>query len=62
MNVTELAPGLWRWTAPHPDWSPSEPWDQAVSSYALDEGERLLLFDPIAPPSEIDGSPPTGRP
>jgi glyoxylase-like metal-dependent hydrolase (beta-lactamase superfamily II) len=25
-----------------------------VSSYAIDDGERLLLFDPIAPPSEID--------
>jgi hypothetical protein len=52
--VRELRPGLWHWTAPHPDWSPSEPWEQAVSSYALDDGERLLLFDPIAPSSEID--------
>jgi glyoxylase-like metal-dependent hydrolase (beta-lactamase superfamily II) len=25
-----------------------------VSSYAIDDGERLLLFDPLAPPSEID--------
>jgi glyoxylase-like metal-dependent hydrolase (beta-lactamase superfamily II) len=24
-----------------------------VSSYAIDDGERLLLFDPITPPSEI---------
>jgi glyoxylase-like metal-dependent hydrolase (beta-lactamase superfamily II) len=24
-----------------------------VSSYAIDDGDRLLLFDPIAPPSEI---------
>jgi hypothetical protein len=24
-----------------------------VSSYAIDDGSRLLLFDPIAPPSEI---------
>jgi hypothetical protein len=24
-----------------------------VSSYAVDDGNRLLLFDPIAPPSEI---------
>jgi hypothetical protein len=24
-----------------------------VSSYAVDAGDRLLLFDPIAPPSEI---------
>jgi glyoxylase-like metal-dependent hydrolase (beta-lactamase superfamily II) len=32
---------------------PSEPWDKNVSSYAIDDGERLLLFDPIAPPTEL---------
>jgi len=52
--VLELGPGLWHWKAPHPDWRATEPWDQNVSSYAFDDGERLLLFDPIAPPSEID--------
>jgi glyoxylase-like metal-dependent hydrolase (beta-lactamase superfamily II) len=52
--VDELAPGLWHWTAPHPDWRESEPWDRNVSSYAIDDGERLLLFDPIAPPSELE--------
>jgi glyoxylase-like metal-dependent hydrolase (beta-lactamase superfamily II) len=53
--VLELAPGLWHWKAPHPQWRPTEPWDQNVSSYAVDDGERLLLFDPIAPPGEIEG-------
>jgi hypothetical protein len=52
--VRELRPGLWHWQAPHPDWRPTEPWDPNVSSYAIDYGERMLLFDPIAPPSEID--------
>jgi glyoxylase-like metal-dependent hydrolase (beta-lactamase superfamily II) len=52
--VRELKPGVWHWQAPHPDWRPSEPWDQNVSSYAIDDGERLLLFDPIAPPNEIE--------
>ena len=51
--MRELAPRLWHWQAPHPDWRETEPWDQNVSSYAVDDGERLLLFDPIAPPSEI---------
>jgi glyoxylase-like metal-dependent hydrolase (beta-lactamase superfamily II) len=51
--MRELRSGLWHWQAPHPDWEPSEPWDQNVSSYAIDDGERLLLFDPIAPPAEI---------
>jgi hypothetical protein len=22
VKLQELAPGLWRWTAPHPDWQP----------------------------------------
>ena len=52
--MRELHPGLWHWTAPHPDWRSSEPWDQNVSSYAIDDGERLLSFDPIAPPSELE--------
>jgi glyoxylase-like metal-dependent hydrolase (beta-lactamase superfamily II) len=52
--VQELQAGLWHWQAPHAGWSPDEPWDQNVSSYAIDDGDRLLLFDPIAPPSEIE--------
>ena len=52
--MRELRPGLWHWQALHPEWEESEPWDQSVSSYALDDGERLLLFDPIAPPAELE--------
>ena len=50
--VQEIAPGLWHWQAPHPEWDDSV-WPQLVSSYAIDDGERLLLFDPIAPPDEL---------
>jgi glyoxylase-like metal-dependent hydrolase (beta-lactamase superfamily II) len=52
--VRELAPGLWHWTATHPGWEDGEPWDPNVSSYAIDDGERLLLFDPLGVPSEIE--------
>jgi glyoxylase-like metal-dependent hydrolase (beta-lactamase superfamily II) len=51
--VNELAPGLWHWQGTHPQWRDSEPWDPNVSSYAVDDGERLLVFDPIAPPEEL---------
>jgi glyoxylase-like metal-dependent hydrolase (beta-lactamase superfamily II) len=51
--VRELQTGLWHWEAPHPDWKPGADWDQMVSSYAVDDGDRLLLFDPLAPPTEI---------
>jgi glyoxylase-like metal-dependent hydrolase (beta-lactamase superfamily II) len=52
--VLELRPGLWHWQARHPDWDPGEPWDPNVSSYAIDDGDRLLLFDPQGVPSEIE--------
>jgi glyoxylase-like metal-dependent hydrolase (beta-lactamase superfamily II) len=52
--MRELRPGLWHWEAPHPQWEPTEPWGPEVSSYAIDDGERLLFFDPIAPPSELE--------
>ena len=49
----ELRSGLWHWEAPHPEWRPTEPWSENVSSYAIDDGERLLLFDPLAVPGEL---------
>jgi glyoxylase-like metal-dependent hydrolase (beta-lactamase superfamily II) len=52
--VRELGPGLWHWEAPHPDWEPTEPWSENVSSYAIDDGQRLLLFDPLGVPGEIE--------
>ena len=52
--MRELAPGLWHWQAPHPQWRESEPWDPNVSSYAIDDGERLLLFDPLGVPGELE--------
>jgi glyoxylase-like metal-dependent hydrolase (beta-lactamase superfamily II) len=52
--VRELRRGLWHWEAPHPEWRPSEPWSESVSSYAIDDGERLLLLDPLAVPAEIE--------
>ena len=45
--------GLWHWQAPHPDWMTGEGWGPEVSSYAIDDGVRLLLVDPLAVPSEI---------
>jgi len=51
--MRELRPGLWHWQAPHPDWAADEAWPEEVSSYALDDGERLLLFDPLATPEEL---------
>ena len=51
--MRELQPGLWHWQAPHPEWTHDQWWPQDVSSYAFDDGTRLLLFDPLAVPEEI---------
>jgi glyoxylase-like metal-dependent hydrolase (beta-lactamase superfamily II) len=45
--MREVRPGVWHWEAMHPEWK------QVVSSYAIDDGERLLLFDPLDPPAEL---------
>jgi glyoxylase-like metal-dependent hydrolase (beta-lactamase superfamily II) len=56
--VRELAPGLWWWEAVHPEWTEEDAatadWGPEVSSYAIDDGERLLLIDPTTPPSPVD--------
>jgi glyoxylase-like metal-dependent hydrolase (beta-lactamase superfamily II) len=52
-GMRELRAGLWHWQAPHPDWTPGARWPQEVSSYAIDDGERLLFFDPLAVPEEL---------
>jgi glyoxylase-like metal-dependent hydrolase (beta-lactamase superfamily II) len=60
--MEELRPGLWTWTAPHPSWTPdADGWEQEVRSYAYDEGESLVLFDPLAPPAELTDAA-SGRP
>jgi glyoxylase-like metal-dependent hydrolase (beta-lactamase superfamily II) len=51
--MRELRPGLWHWEAPHPEWTPDEHWPEVVSSYAVDDGEQLVLFDPVALPREL---------
>lgn len=52
-SPSEIRPGLWHWQAPHPEWRPGEPWDPHVSSYAVDTGGNLLLFDPQGVPSDL---------
>jgi glyoxylase-like metal-dependent hydrolase (beta-lactamase superfamily II) len=52
--MRELSRGLWHWKASHPEWEPSAPWDQNVSSYAVDDGRRLLFFDPLGVPPELE--------
>ena len=51
--MLETRPGVYFWQARHPEWVPDDGWDELVSSYALDDGERLVVIDPLAPPPEL---------
>ena len=46
IEVRDIAPGLWLWRQPHPDWEEGGDWDPLVSSFAA----GTTLLDPLAPP------------
>jgi glyoxylase-like metal-dependent hydrolase (beta-lactamase superfamily II) len=52
--VREVRTGVWHWETRHPEWNERQWWGPLVSSYAIDDGSRLVLFDPLAPPPEIE--------
>ncbi|MBA2360255.1 MAG: MBL fold metallo-hydrolase [Actinobacteria bacterium] len=60
MDVHEIAPRLWHWTSPHPDWEPEDArnggWEEIVSSYACVATGSLVLFDPQIPADEEDAA------
>ena len=50
MKVVELAPGLWRWTAPHPNWNTGDDWEQEVGCVYYEAPGATVLIDPLVPP------------
>jgi hypothetical protein len=57
VELQSLAPGLWRWTAPHPEWeepeqkdSPAD-WPRDVGCVAYAGRDSLVLIDPLV----VDG-------
>ena len=53
VELQQLAHGLWRWTAAHPDWEPNPKqdspadWPQLVGSVAYAAEGTLVLVDPL---------------
>jgi glyoxylase-like metal-dependent hydrolase (beta-lactamase superfamily II) len=49
VQMCEIASGLWRWTVPHPEWTPREEWPQEVGCVAYAAATGLVVFDPLVP-------------
>ena len=58
MDVQEIADGLWRWTAPHPDWTPEEGgpdgWERDVGCVYYEAPGAVCLIDPLVPEDEAE--------
>jgi glyoxylase-like metal-dependent hydrolase (beta-lactamase superfamily II) len=55
VDIQEIASGLWRWTAPHPDWTPdSDGWERDVGCVYYEGAEAVVLIDPLVPTDEAD--------
>jgi hypothetical protein len=60
-RALEIVPGLYRWTAAHPDWNPqAEPasaddWDEEVGSVLYEGPDAQVLIDPLLPREDREG-------
>ena len=52
MDVLRISEGLWRWTAPHPDWKPGEEWARDVGCVYYEAPDAVVLIDPLVPEGE----------
>jgi hypothetical protein len=56
VEVLRIREGLWRWTAPHPDWDPGgqagSDWPELVGCVYYEAPAATVLIDPLAPPEE----------
>lgn len=54
MEALEVAPGLYRWTAPHPNWKPESDWDREVGCVLYELPDTVVLIDPLVPAESRD--------
>jgi glyoxylase-like metal-dependent hydrolase (beta-lactamase superfamily II) len=56
VDVQEIAPGLWRWTALHPEWTPEieteDGWAQEVNCVYFETPDAVVVIDPLVPPED----------
>ena len=51
-ELLDVAPGLWLWRLPYPDWRPEAGWPEVVTSTCVESGGEVVLIDPLAPPDD----------
>jgi hypothetical protein len=60
LGVQEIEHGLWRWTAPHPEWLPDSGstggWVREVGSIYVELPGAILLIDPVVPEDAEDAA------
>ncbi|MSO95644.1 MAG: MBL fold metallo-hydrolase [Thermoleophilia bacterium] len=54
MKVERITDGLWRWTAPHPDWNEGDDWPRDVGCVYWEGAEATVLVDPLVPEDVSD--------
>jgi glyoxylase-like metal-dependent hydrolase (beta-lactamase superfamily II) len=66
IELRDVAPGLWIWRRPHPDWREGLDWEPLVTSTCVESRGEVALLDPLAPPEDaaavwerLDAKPPT---
>lgn len=58
-DPVEIAPGLWRWTAAHPDWRAGAPpespgdWPDEVGSVLVEAEARAVFIDALVPSDAV---------
>lgn len=52
--MQQVRDGIWHWTSNHPAWREGADWPRLVSSFAYDDGARLVLFDPLGIPEQVE--------
>ena len=57
LGVEQIETGLWRWTAPHPEWDPAGAtttgWIEEVGSVYCELPAAVLLVDPVVPADPV---------
>jgi glyoxylase-like metal-dependent hydrolase (beta-lactamase superfamily II) len=49
VTIRQIAPDLWYWTAPHPQWRPGYDWPEQVGCVCCRSPEAVVLIDPLLP-------------